>query len=314
MVRAQAGTFADIASSSANRPITPAQLDDLREEVAGLRRGMADSEARFENIVGRSGDGILVVDRDRVIQFANPAAEWMLGRPRHDLIGAQFEFPMVAGTVVEIRLVRPDREIVYADMRVADTTWDGQPAGLALLRDATDRRSVEARLAERATHDALTGLPNRFLLEDRLIQALERVKRAPHPVAVFFLDLNGFKRVNDLLGHGVGDEVLIETARRLRAAIRPADTAARLGGDEFVLVCESMEPAVADAMVGRLGLAFSESMVGGGWEITVGISVGMAVTDDPGASPSDLIGQADQAMYRDKRDGVLGRPSVSAST
>jgi diguanylate cyclase (GGDEF)-like protein len=262
---------------------------------------LAVTEARFDGIVGRSGDGALVLDRHGVIRFANPAAEAMVGRSRQELIGAAFGFAAIAGTVTEIQVVRPDRQILHADMLVVETEWDDRPARLISLRDAAERRRAEARLAEQATHDSLTGLPNRVLLEDRLIQALARVKRAPHPIALFFLDLNGFKTVNDTFGHGVGDQVLVEAARRIRAALRPADTAARLGGDEFVLVCESMGPTVADAVVDRLAVAFGQPMIGDGWQIDVGVSVGLAVTDDPHCNLSELVAEADRAMYRNKR-------------
>jgi diguanylate cyclase (GGDEF)-like protein len=162
------------------------------------------------------------------------------------------------------------------------------------------RREI-ADLRQGATHDHLTGLPNRRLLEDRLTQALARLERDAQPLTVFYLDLDRFKAVNDLFGHAVGDQVLIETGRRLRAVLRPADTAARVGGDEFVLVCESMGPALAGSVVSRLGVAFSEPMIIDNRQVAIGLSIGMAVTDSAASKAADLIAEADQAMYRAKK-------------
>jgi diguanylate cyclase (GGDEF)-like protein len=162
-------------------------------------------------------------------------------------------------------------------------------------------RQENAALRQGATHDHLTGLPNRRLLDDRLTQALARLERHGRPLTVFYVDLNRFKAVNDRFGHAVGDQVLIETGRRIRSVLRPADTAARVGGDEFVLVCESMGPALAGSVVSRLSLAFGEPMMIDDREVAVGLSIGMAATDSAHANASGLIAEADQDMYRAKR-------------
>jgi diguanylate cyclase (GGDEF)-like protein len=218
-----------------------------------------------------------------------------------DLIGHKVGFPVAAGEAVDIEVVGPGQEITYADLRVVPTDWDGRPALLVLLRDVTERHRLEVQLARRATHDPLTGLPNRLLLEDRLAQALARARRATHPVAVFFVDLDRFKAVNDTFGHATGDLVLVEAAHRIQASIRPGDTAARVGGDEFVLVCESMEPAVGEALVARLNMAFDAPLAVDQAEIRLGLSVGLALADHADSSPARLIAEADAAMYRAKR-------------
>ena len=132
--------------------------------------------------------------------------------------------------VVNTTSRRPDHEVLLADMRVLSTDWDDEPAVLALLRDVTERSVADAEMAYRATHDPVTALPNRYLLDDRLRQALARDRRAPTTLAVLFCDVDGLKGINDRLGHGVGDQVLVETARRIEAVIRPADTAATWAG------------------------------------------------------------------------------------
>ena len=199
-------------------------------------------------------------------------------------------------------------------------------------RDVTEWRRIEARLAHDATHDDLTGLPNRNLLFDRLTQALARMAREGPPVGVLFLDIDHFKSVNDRFGHDVGDDVLRSVATRLRSLCRPMDTVARFGGDEFVVLCDGVrgtEEAVAIAR--RICDGLRDLAVGGqrrhprteaesatesatgvdgptsrewdGDRIVVGVSVGVAVAEVGSADPEALLRQADLAMYRAKDRG-----------
>lgn len=272
---------------------------DLRD-VTELRRRLAASEAAFVGIVERSSDGILVVDGDGIVRFANPAAVVMLGRARAELIGSDVGFPVVTGDVAEVELVRVGGQVIFAEIRVVDTEWEGRACLLALLRDVTARHEAEAELARRATHDFLTGLPNRFLLEDRLAQALDRVRREGGSLALFVADLDDFKSVNDRFGHAAGDEVLIEAARRFRSVLRPADTVARVGGDEFVLLGEAMDHAAATELVTRLGRAFREPIRIDGESCLSGVSVGFVLADRPDVSAEGLVAAADEDMYRRK--------------
>jgi diguanylate cyclase (GGDEF)-like protein len=183
---------------------------------------------------------------------------------------------------------------------VVESVWEGRSCRLALLRDATARHEAEAELSHRATHDQLTGLPNRYLLYDRLTQSLARLNREAGSVALLIADLDDFKAVNDRFGHLAGDAVLVEWARRLGSLIRPADTAARLGGDEFALVCEAMDGDAAEALVERLDAASTRSIGGPSWEVTVGISIGYAIASSAGCTADELVAAADKAMYRSK--------------
>jgi len=171
---------------------------------------------------------------------------------------------------------------------------------IASLEDVTDRRRMESQLAHRATHDPLTNLPNRALLEDRMQQARARLTRGGEQVAVLFCDLDGFKEINDRHGHTVGDDVLLDVARRLRQVVRPADTVARLGGDEFVLVCEGTGPDAAAEVAARITEVVEVAMLVSGVQVRIGVSVGVAATSDPAIDPSDLLLRADQSMYRQK--------------
>jgi diguanylate cyclase (GGDEF)-like protein len=279
-------------------------VDELRSEVIDLRNRLSATEARFHGIVERSSDGVLVVDLGGTVLFANSAAETMLRRPRDDLVGQEVGFPVVAGDVTEIELIRPGQDVMYAEMRVVESVWEGQPCRLALVRDMTARHEVELELSYRATHDGLTGLPNRYLLGDRLAQALARLARDEGPVTLFIIDLDDFKAVNDRYGHPAGDVVLVESARRMRSVARAADSVARFGGDEFALVCEPMDRGAAGAFVERLEGAFAAPVLVAGQAVAVSLSIGFAVADTSGPSADQLIAAADEAMFRHKQ----GRP------
>jgi len=269
---------------------------DLRREVRELRDRLTSVEGHFRGAVDNSTDGVIVVNRDGIVVFANTAAAVMLGTTRSNLVGKAATFPVVSTTSR-----RPDHDVVLADMRVLSTDWDDEPAVLALMRDITERSMADAEMAFRATHDPVTGLPNRYLLDDRMKQALARDRREPRTLGVLFCDVDGLKGINDRLGHAVGDLVLIETAKRIEAVIRPADTAAHLGGDEFVVLCESIDEEGATAVASRVETAFDAPMTVDGMELSVGVSVGLAMTSDPDMLPADLLAEADHAMYRVKQ-------------
>ncbi|MEV4348879.1 GGDEF domain-containing protein [Actinoplanes sp. NPDC049596] len=214
--------------------------------------------------------------------------------------------------VVPVRSGLRDWGVLAAIGKVQQST----PAGReimnhsgALLANALDRgamvaalREQEQRLRDAALHDALTGLPNRVLLADRLEQAGLRAARSKeHRFAVLLLDLNGFKAVNDSLGHAAGDVLLIEVARRLTGLLRESDTVARLGGDEFVVLLDGLhepgaERVVRDAIATRL----CEPYLIDGEQVEVGVSIGVALSGDGSTDPDRLLREADAAMYRAK--------------
>lgn len=170
----------------------------------------------------------------------------------------------------------------------------------AALVAAEEARQTEARLNHELLHDGLTGLPNKRLLVDRLTQALARAKRAGTHVAVLFLDLDGFKTVNDTLGHAVGDQLLIGVAKRLQESLRDTDTCARVGGDEFVVVLEDVaQPSDGSMLCGRLEMALARGVAIGDLTMPVYASVGIAVSS-LGSLTAELLDKADAAMYRAK--------------
>lgn len=186
---------------------------------------------------------------------------------------------------------------------------DVTPAGLTrALRHAVARNQLLADLeharsqeAERATHDNLTGLPNRILFFDRLSHVLERCGRTATKFAVVFVDLNGFKEVNDLHGHATGDEILREVGRRLTAGVRASDTVARLGGDEFTVLFEDIpDRATGEALVRGLHERFTMPILVAGHPHRIAVSAGLAMYPEDGWDAHALLEYADGAMYQEK--------------
>jgi diguanylate cyclase (GGDEF)-like protein/PAS domain S-box-containing protein len=206
----------------------------------------------------------------------------------------------------ELELVRADGTIVpmLAQM-VAHREADGRAEYMSgVYRDISERHAFELRLQHEATHDPLTGLPNRTLLLDRLGLALARAARRDTDVGVLFCDLDHFKVVNDSLGHSAGDRLLVDIAQRLQEQLRPGDTVSRFGGDEFVILCEDLAH-IDEALViaERVNHAVSRSFDLDGDEVHVGLSTGIAVSKGADGDPEALIRDADAAMYRAKANG-----------
>jgi diguanylate cyclase (GGDEF)-like protein/PAS domain S-box-containing protein len=182
---------------------------------------------------------------------------------------------------------------------------EGAVIGLgAVVNDITERKRLEESLAHRASHDVLTGLPNRRLFVERVAAAASRSRRAACVTGVLFVDLDGFKQVNDDLGHAAGDELLVEAARRIRTALRPSDAVGRLGGDEFGIVCEDLaHQRDGVAVAERVLAALSEPVRLGERQVVTGASVGLAFTTDRATDAEALLRHADTAMYRAKQQG-----------
>jgi diguanylate cyclase (GGDEF)-like protein len=209
-------------------------------------------------------------------------------------VGAYAGVPLIDDGVVLGSVAIFDREPrEFSDEELALLDYQARLAGSVLAL----RRSART--------DVLTGLPNRAVLDDRLSQAIDRLARHPGYAAVLYLDLDGFKDLNDSRGHDVGDWVLVEFARRLTAILRPTDTLVRVGGDEFVAVCEDVaDVADGEGIARRMVEAVGAQWVYGGQEICLEVSIGVALTDTRTANPESLVRDADAAMYlAKKRDG-----------
>lgn len=269
--------------------------------------------------------GHLVLDRTGTCRWANPALEALLGEVGSSVVGRSWtswlheDEPAVEprpGLVLEQRLHPPGGGVRTVVVE-ATTLDDGHD--LVSVQDVTARKAAEEGMTHAALHDAMTGLPNRRLLHDRLDTALSRGRRNQHgrpvasdepqgTVAVVFLDLDGFKEINDAHGHETGDAILVAVAANLQAGMRSCDTVARLGGDEFVVVCEDMATgghASEDSLLGltdRVHRAVGQPVDARGVRAQVTASLGVALATSSTRTPQDLLRAADHAMYRAKRD------------
>ena len=221
---------------------------------------------------------------------------------------AQVERELVQGGVASLETERKKKDggLVEVDFEARPLMVDGKIAGLVFtFREIGERKRMEAKLQHDALHDTLTGLPNRALFLDRLNLAFSRRSRSRgQNCGVLFLDLDHFKEVNDTLGHAAGDALLIAVAERLRAALRPQDTAARLGGDEFAVLVENILTSTdIENMAGRVLHAMEREFEIAGRPVRVGASIGVAIAGPDHAAPELLIRDADFAMYRAKQAG-----------
>jgi diguanylate cyclase (GGDEF)-like protein len=206
----------------------------------------------------------------------------------------------------EHRIIRPGGEVRVVHCRAEVVRGEGgEPLRMVgTIHDITERKALQEQLEYQALHDALTGLPNRALFMDRLQHALVRTRRRKGEIAVLFMDLDNFKVINDSLGHEAGDKLLVAVAERLRARLRPEDTAARLGGDEFVILLEDLtDVGEATRVAERIAEALRTAFVLNRREVFVTASIGIALSDDARKEPADLLRNADLAMYRAKHAG-----------
>ena len=285
---------------------------------------IALAEERFRALFENAPFSRIVIDLAGTIALVNSHTAQLFGYDCEQLVGTSVE------TLIPLD---PDAAVAWYMMVASDAPTDDPPLELRARRrggaefqvevsltpfvseegrlisvaitDITDRKLAAQALAHRASHDALTGLPNRTLFLDRLEHAISRARRSRRKLAVMFLDLDDFKLVNDTRGHDVGDLLLIGLTPRLSSALRPGDTIARFGGDEFVVLCEDLsDDSDALAIAERIEQACTGPVVIGDYEHSVSVSIGVVlVTDLETVTPSDVLRDSDAAMYRAKATG-----------
>ena len=311
------------------RPAILAALFDLTDQHRAEEE-VRRTRAFLDEVVDQVPTAVFAKDVGDGSRFViyNRASETLFGRTRAEAMGrtdrevfgpeaaarfaAQDEAALRLGSVetVEDEVVHhPDGGVRLVRTRkvgLAHRPGDASRIVLGVSEDVTERRANEARIAHMAHHDALTDLPNRFLFHDRLASALAR-RRDGELLAVLFLDLDGFKVVNDAHGHAAGDVLLRQVADRIRATVRGCDTAARFGGDEFAILQSVLaEPGEAAWLAARLVATLAESYRVGSRDLKVSASVGVAIAPFDAVEPNALLEYADAALYRAKREGRNG--------
>jgi diguanylate cyclase (GGDEF)-like protein len=292
---------------AAARPLRVLAIEDNPGDATLVREMLLEADAAgFELVVA----GTLVQGMDLLVGGDVDCVLLDLSLPDAEGLDALVQVQNVSLDVPVIVLSgRSDERIAIRAVQegAQDYLIKGQVDARLLARAinyAIERKRVEAELAHQALHDTLTGLPNRALFLDRLAQGLTRLGRHDSALAVLFCDLDRFKVVNDSLGHGAGDRLLVDVARRLEDVLRAGDTAARFGGDEFVILCEEISGAhEAIGIAERVSEVLTAPFVLGDDEVFVRTSVGIAMASEPQARPEALIRDADAAMYRAKERG-----------
>jgi diguanylate cyclase (GGDEF)-like protein/PAS domain S-box-containing protein len=299
------------------------QLTAVRENARMVAETAArDNEARFRALVQHSSDVMAIADQWGVLRFVSPSVTRLFGYQPDELEGtslvsllhpadtaraaAALTATSPLGTVTapsEWRIQHRDGRWMSVEAVGTNLIHEPVVKGIVLnARDVSERKALEAQLTHQAFHDPLTGLANRALFFDRVTHALERRQRSNERLAVLFLDLDNFKTVNDSLGHVPGDRLLVAAAVRLAACVRTADTVARLGGDEFAILIEDAHGDLATHAAERITAALREPFAVEGKEVFVTASLGIA-TDEAGMTASELLRNADMAMYTAKSRG-----------
>ncbi|MEU5283388.1 EAL domain-containing protein [Streptomyces sp. CA-278952] len=292
-----------------------------------LTQELAQKENHFRSLVQGSSDVIMIAAPNGTLRYVSPAAAGVYGREAEGLVGSELSsiiHPEDLGRFVhEVRrfLAAPPHEEPTTriecrfrsgtgDWLHVESTVNRHQGGLLLnSRDVTERVRLQAQLQHNAEHDPLTDLPNRALFTARVRQALGGRRSGDPGTAVLFIDLDGFKAVNDTIGHQAGDELLVQAGRRLQDSVRAGDTAARLGGDEFAALImgdgtrdQGAREYQVHEIADRLRLTLSQPYRIGPSEVRVAASIGVAFAE-PAISPTDLMRNADLAMYRAKAGG-----------
>jgi len=292
-----------------------------------IKLDLEKSQNQLQAIIHNAMDGIITINEAGEVLGFNPAAEQIFGYALPDISGKNLNILMpepfrsehdsylnrykqtgqakiigVCGR--EVIAVRRNGEQFPLELSISEMVLGGQRYFVGIVRDITERKQAEEKLAYLAHYDYLTDLPNRALFLDHLEHDVSLAKRNNYKVAVLFLDLDGFKKINDSLGHDAGDQLLRGVSKRLKDNIRASDTVARVGGDEFIFVLNVIgSDGDAALMANKVIRALSEPFELKGQKCHVGGSIGISLYPDGSQDPETLVKQADNAMYLAKQSG-----------
>lgn len=292
-------------------------LEFMRQELVKREEEIALRESRYKGILENAAEGIVTVDTSGNIESFNKAAESIFGYHATEVMHTPFSRMLSASGITQLLVsnkpgvyvgqnligIKKSGTTFPMKISVSEVTAIGIHVFTLLIEDVSERQAFESMLSYQALHDALTGLPNRSLLYDRLSQAIAAAQREPGQQGVLMeLDLDHFKEINDTLGHPVGDEVLRQVSQRLSRILRDSDTLARLGGDEFaILLPDVQDGRAAAAMVAQIVLdSFAEPFFYQDNEMYLGAGIGIVIFPEHGTDTITLMSRADVAMYETK--------------
>ena len=291
-----------------------------------IKEELEKSQLLLQSVIHNALDGIITTNEAGDIQGFNPAAEKIFGYLQEEIIGKNVKILMPApdqekyeasmSQVIqrgskfvgvpgrEVMAARKDGEKFPMEISLSEMILGGLCYYVGIVRDITERKLAEQKIAHLAHHDYLTGLPNRARFMASLELSANLAKRNKYKVALLFLDLDGFKKINDVYGHDAGDLLLQEVANRLSKVIRASDNVARIGGDEFILVLNNIQiDADSRLVASKIIAALSEPFDLKGQECHVGGSIGVSIFPDDTEDLAKLLKQADEAMYHAKQNG-----------
>jgi len=293
---------------------------DVSEQIIAAD-AMREREAQFRATMEAAQVGIFLL-QDDLFRYVNPFLANLLGYSESELVGHLSPLDLIVpeqrdmvrekirqraagepGTPYELTGVRKDGSTLPVMILGSPTTFEGRPASVGTLLDISAQKEAEMRVRELADFDPLTGLPNRRLLRDRSTQLLAAAERDGSEMALIFIDLDHFKRVNDSLGHSIGDELLCAVAQRLATVVRKVDTLARLGGDEFIIALPGVHASGAAEVACRLLDVCAPTFSVAGHDLTITPSLGISLYPVDGTDFETLLRNADAAMYKAKEAG-----------
>jgi len=302
------------------------ELEQANTHLANINTQLRESEQRFRDLADMLPLAMCETDTTGTITYANRKAHDSYGYTREQLKGGLSIFNMITPqdrgdamvnarkvmqggeertTGTEYTAIRKDGSIFPVLIYSAPILGGGEPVGMrSVVVDITEPKQQQEQIIHHAHFDNLTDLPNRFLALDRLAQLIKEAQRYGKRVAVLFMDLDDFKKINDTLGHETGDNLLVQAAGRLRDTVREGDTVGRLGGDEFIVLLGGLTDA-ADARPVAKNLLdrFRDAFLLDGRELILTASLGIAVYPEDGDNPAQLLRNADSAMYYSKGQG-----------
>jgi diguanylate cyclase len=282
-------------------------------------------ESRFHSLIESATDAIILADREGHIISWNRGAEFIFGYKEKEVLGEKLQIiipekyrdahergmnrylstqePSVIGKTVELQGLRKGGTIFPLELSIATWKEKGTIFFSSIIRDISERKEAEKKINQMVYRDPLTGLPNRLLLNDRLNLALEQARENKQSLSVMFIDLDRFKYINDTLGHAIGDELLVEVAKRIQGCVGKQGTVSRQGGDEFLVLVPQTNSDKVTKMASHILDLFRTSIVIKEHELFVTPSIGISVFPTDGRDAETLLKNADTAMYRVKEQG-----------